>query len=97
MKGYRILAHRARTPAGEIDLVVRRGDVLVAVEVKARPSLEAAVEAVSVRQRRRIARALDLMAARESNLTTLGRRVDLVAMRPWRLPVHLPDVHRDNR
>ena len=97
LKGCRILARRARTPAGEIDLVARRGSVLVAVEVKARPSLDAAVAAVSVRQRLRIARALDLVAARDPALAGLDRRLDLVAVRPWRPPVHLRDVHRDDR
>lgn len=97
LKGYRILARRARTPAGEIDLVARRGDILVAVEVKARPSRGAAIDAVSTRQRLRIARALDLLAARDPALAGLGRRLDLVAMRPWRLPIHLTDLHRENR
>lgn len=94
LKGYRILARRARTPAGEIDLIARRGGVLVAVEVKARPSVEAALSAVSTRQRLRIARALDLVAGRDARLAGLTRRLDLVAVRPWRLPVHLRDLHR---
>jgi len=55
-KGYRPVARRVRTPHGEIDLVVRRGETLVFVEVKARASLQAAAEAVSPRQRARIAR-----------------------------------------
>lgn len=97
LQGYRILARRLRTPAGEIDLVARRGAVLVAVEVKARPSVEAALSAVSTRQRLRIARALDLMAGGDPRLASLTRRLDLVAVRPWRLPVHLRDLHRDRR
>ena len=36
LKGYRVLARRYRSPVGEVDLIVRRGGVLVAVEVKAR-------------------------------------------------------------
>ena len=95
LQGYRVLARRLRTPAGEIDLVARRGAVLVAVEVKARPSVEAALSAVSTRQRLRIARALDLVAGGDPRLAGLTRRLDLVAVRPWRLPVHLRDLHRD--
>jgi putative endonuclease len=34
--GYEILETNARTPRGEIDIVARRGDVTVFVEVKAR-------------------------------------------------------------
>jgi len=97
LKGYRILARRERTPAGEIDLVARRGGVLVAVEVKARRSVRTAIDAVSVRQRLRIARALALVAGRDPALSGLGQRLDVVVVRPWRLPTHLVDVHRDNR
>ncbi len=38
-KGYRVLARRQKTPAGEIDLIAVRGRRLVFVEVKQRASL----------------------------------------------------------
>ena len=46
LKGYRVLATRYRTPLGEIDIVARRGKVLAFVEVKARPTVEAGLEAI---------------------------------------------------
>jgi len=97
LKGYRILARRVRSPAGEVDLVARRGNAIVAVEVKARASLEAAVGSVSLRQRQRVARGLEGFIARYPELAALDRRFDLVAIRPWRLPVHLVDIWRPNR
>lgn len=42
LKGYRILARNLRVAGGEVDMVARRGNVLVFVEVKYRPSLGAA-------------------------------------------------------
>lgn len=39
-KGYQILARRARTRLGEIDIVARRGDTLIFVEVKMRRTLD---------------------------------------------------------
>ncbi len=57
LKGYRILAQRFKTPVGEIDLIAKRASIIAFVEVKARPSAAAAMESVSARQRRRIARA----------------------------------------
>jgi putative endonuclease len=36
LAGYRVIARDVRTPRGEIDLIVRRGQVLAFVEVKAR-------------------------------------------------------------
>ena len=35
-KGYRILERNIRLPGGELDMIVRHGDMLVFVEVKAR-------------------------------------------------------------
>ena len=40
LKGYRLLDHRARTAAGEVDLVAQRGGDLVFVEVKGGPGLD---------------------------------------------------------
>ena len=48
LKGYRILALRHRTRLGEIDIIARKGDLAVFVEVKARHGEAAAVDAVSV-------------------------------------------------
>src|SRR6202171_4517486 len=53
-KGYRILAKRFRTPHGEIDIVARRRNLLVFIEVKARASLDEAAYAVTPRQQARI-------------------------------------------
>jgi putative endonuclease len=56
--GWRILGHRVRTRVGELDLVARRGDTVVFVEVKtARPGRLGVEEAVDHRQRLRIRRA----------------------------------------
>src|SRR5271155_1736069 len=64
LKGYRILARDWRVPVGEIDILVRRGSVLAAVEVKRRGTLFDAAAAVGPRQRRRILRALEAYVTR---------------------------------
>ncbi len=95
-KGYSILGFRLRTPHGEIDLVVRRGRVLAAVEVKARTSLDAALEAVSLTQRQRLRRAIRALAARRKGLESADVRLDLMALAPGRLPRHIPDAWRQD-
>lgn len=92
LKGYRILARRYRTPAGEIDLIARRGNLVIMVEVKARPTLLAAMEAVTYTAERRIEAAADLWLSRRADYAKLSVRFDLVAILPRRWPVHVPNL-----
>ncbi len=57
------LGRRARTPAGEIDLIFGDGAVTVFVEVKARRSLAAAAESLGRRQRARLGQAAEAWMA----------------------------------
>lgn len=91
-KGYRIVARRYRTRLGEIDLIARRGDLVLIVEVKARPTLVEAMEAVARSSERRIEGAADLWLARQPDHARLSIRFDLVAVLPWRWPVHVENV-----
>ena len=56
LKGYRILERRWKSKTGEIDLIARKGQTLVFVEVKSRQDHAAAREAVTWQSRRRIER-----------------------------------------
>ncbi len=92
--GYRILARGFRTPVGELDIVARRSGVLVVVEVKARGDLSTAAESLGPRQRGRIARAASAFQQARPSCAGLDVRFDVMLVRPWRLPVHLPDAWR---
>jgi putative endonuclease len=94
LRGYRILARRFRVPAGEIDLIARRGRVLAAIEVKARESVAAASESLTPRQRRRIARALEHFLMQRPDLAGLALRFDVMLVAPRRWPRHLADAWR---
>lgn len=87
LKGYRILARDFRVPAGEIDLIARRGGTLAFVEVKARRG-DGAAGAVSNRQRRRIARAAEWYLCGRPDLRGLVLRFDLILIGRGRLPEH---------
>ena len=89
-KGFRIVARRWRSPVGEIDLVARRGRLLVFVEVKARAQLDDAAEAVTERQQRRIAAAAAAWLARNGRDAECDIRFDAILVAPWRLPRHIP-------
>ena len=93
-KGYRILARRACTKVGEIDLVARKGDTLVFVEVKARATLDSGIFALHPTARRRIEAASRVLAPRYAGRCTTTR-IDAVLVRPWALPVHMIAVWRE--
>jgi putative endonuclease len=88
-KGYRIVARRWRSPAGEIDIVARRRNTLVFVEVKARAQLDAAAESVLVRQQRRIIAAAEAWLADHPDDLNCDMRFDVVLVAPKSLPRHI--------
>lgn len=94
LKGFRILARNHRGPAGEIDLIARRGRLLVAVEVKRREDLASAADAIGARQRSRIAAALAAYVGARPALQGCDLRFDalLIGGRGW--PRHIPDAWR---
>jgi putative endonuclease len=88
-KGYRILARRWKTPFGEIDIVARRRGVLVFVEVKARGSIDEAVEAVTERTKRRVIGAAELWLARHPQHANGAIRFDVIVVAPGKMPSHI--------
>ncbi len=94
LKGFEILSRRFATPVGEIDIVARRGDLLVFVEVKRRPTVVAALDAVTPRQQERVARAAGLFLRSRPAMREHRCRFDVVAIVPRRWPRHLPDAWR---
>jgi len=89
-KGYRIASRRWKSPVGEIDIVARRRNLLVFVEVKARAGFDEAAFAVTPYQRRRILSAARAWLARHPDDVTCAMRFDAVLVVPWRLPRHIP-------
>ncbi|WP_296522055.1 YraN family protein [Rhodoplanes sp.] len=89
-KGYRIIARRYKTPVGEIDIVAQRLGTVVFVEVKARTSLDAAAESISLRQRSRIIDAAQYWLAAHPKTEGLALRFDAILIAPGSLPRHLP-------
>ncbi|MFO1051704.1 MAG: YraN family protein [Planctomycetota bacterium] len=79
-QGFRIEALNLRTRDGEIDLLVRKGGLWVAVEVKTRRHDQAPERAVREEQRLRITRALAALGA-VLRPRPKRMRVDVVAVR----------------
>jgi putative endonuclease len=94
LKGYSILARRYVVSGGEIDLIVRRGETIAFVEVKARSRLEAAEDLITAAKRRRITRAARAWLARNPWTASMTLRGDAVLVAVGRLPRHTPCAYR---
>ena len=81
-RGYRFVAANWRRPYGELDLIMRDGDVLVFVEVKTRSSerLITAEESLTAAQARRLLRGAQYFLAERVELASLFWRIDLIAI-----------------
>lgn len=97
LKGYRILARDLRTPAGEIDIVARRGRTLAMIEVKWRDSWAEAAVAVTPRQQSRIAAAARLFLARHARHADCAVRFDIMLVVPRRWPRHIVNAWQVDR
>jgi len=92
LKGYRLLARRFKSGPGEIDLIMRRGEVTAFIEVKVRSDDDRAVEAVTGYQARRIAAAARLWMAMDPKAALGICRFDIVAVSPYQWPKHIPNA-----
>ncbi len=102
LKGYRILAVNWRCPAGEVDILARRGSILAAIEVKRRmesdytgkPGDDAtALHAISPKQQQRIARAAEAFMGRRADCRSVTLRLDAITVLPgflWPRLRHYP-------
>lgn len=95
-RGYSIVARNERSHAGEVDLIVRRGSMLVVAEVKTRQTLTAGEghDAVDRRKRERLIRLGDHYAAQFPDAQL---RYDIVSIfwNGWRFEVtHYEDAFR---
>jgi putative endonuclease len=91
LQGWRILARRVRTPAGEVDLVARRHRTVAFIEVKTRRTDESLAIAVDRHRLIRVARSAEALIprfARRGETT----RIDVILVAPGRLPHHLKNV-----
>lgn len=91
-KGYRLLVHRYRTPQGEIDLIMRKGETTAFIEVKARKDSEAAIASVTPRQAKRIAAAAHSFMGKDRKAAMQACRFDIVAVSPYHWPRHIENA-----
>jgi putative endonuclease len=78
--GWQVLDQRARTAAGEIDLIAEREGLLAFIEVKARASLADAAYSLGRRQRQRLMAAAEIWLAGHPAHGAAGIRFDVLLL-----------------
>lgn len=91
LKGWRILARRVRTPAGEIDLIARRGNLVAFVEVKRRRTGAELDFAIDEYRLARVAAAAEYLGARYMQPGD-DMRVDVILIAPGRALRHIENA-----
>lgn len=92
VKGYRLLERRFGGKGGEIDLIMRRGRLVIFVEVKRRGRMVDALSAITPGKERFITARVRQWLARNPWAMDHDLRMDAVFLAPWRLPNHVPGV-----
>ena len=90
-KGWRILDSRVKTPAGEIDLVAKRGGVVAFVEVKWRKRAADLDFAIDEYRLARVAAAVEAVAHRYAE-NGEDVRIDVILLAPGSLPRHIANA-----
>lgn len=92
-KGYHIEARGYRKPFGEIDIIARRNNILVAFEVKSRRQMEVALYSISSKQRHRISKALEAFVMERPKFSGFSLRMDVLLVTSFvRLPRHIENA-----
>jgi len=79
-KGYAVLARRYKTKYGEIDLIIRRDDLIAFVEVKARSSIDEALSSITPKMRERIQNSALMYLSENPEAGLCDLRFDVVAV-----------------
>lgn len=92
LKGYRVLKSRFKTQVGEIDLILKKGRVIVFTEVKLRKRQNDAAEAVHGKNRARVTRAAELYLQQHPEYTGCDARFDALVMTANGWPRHIQNA-----
>ena len=96
LKRYRILARRYKTKQGEIDIIARKGKIIVIIEVKYRKDMKNIHESVSFKNSQRIMNAAELYLTQNPVFIEKGfeLRFDIIhVIGRWKIN-HIADAFR---
>ena len=82
IKGYKILKHRYRSNFGEIDIIAKKNNFIIFVEVKARYKKINIENVLNFHQIERIKKSAEHFISKNQKLQNCSRRFDFIEVRP---------------
>lgn len=92
LKGYRILATRYQTHAGEIDIIAKKRNTITFIEVKYRKKKETLRQAISTHQHQRNQNAATYYLKTHKKYKAYTPRLDAIYITPNRWPLHIKNL-----
>lgn len=91
-KGFSIIARRYKTKHGEIDIVAKKDNLLIFVEVKARKNDEKCFIAITTKQMQRVQNASKIFLSQHPKYANFFTRYDVVLVANWSIPLHIENI-----
>jgi len=88
IKGYEIIAWRYKTYCGEIDIIAKKSNIIIFIEVKARRSKTSLEEILKPKQVERIKKAAELFIGRNYSFQQCLLRFDLIEVNKFFMLSH---------
>ena len=82
LKGYKILVHRYKSNFGEIDIIAKKNNFIIFIEVKARYKKINIENVLTPYQIQRIKKSAEDFIAKNRKLQNCSRRFDFIEVRP---------------
>lgn len=90
LKGYRLLELNFKSHCGEIDIIAKKGNFLIAIEVKThRKNIH---ESIKIKQVHRILKSLQIYQNQSINFSQLQLRFDVIHLSGLKLPNHIKNA-----
>lgn len=86
-KFYQIIAKRFKSPFGEIDLIAKKGNQIIFIEIKARNDTSL-MDFISKRQQQRIIKAGQYFLLKSKQYQSYNIRFDAIIMNKYFFPKH---------
>ncbi len=96
LNGYKIVSSRYSairgTSAGEIDIIAKRGHLLIFIEVKKRKNIDLAKESIFSKQQKRIYQSAEIFLSKNPKYQNYDCRFDAICFNKFYLFTHIKNA-----